>query len=352
MASLINPYCLSSFLAFRYLVDPAAEWRPGLKPDYPAVAAQGQIPVETMEQIESELRQILADHLSPTTGILLSGGIDSAILAALLPRGTRAYTIKFNAAGFLDESLQARVYAEARGLRHTVVAVDWSDYAAFAPALMRTKKAPLHAIEVALHKAALAARADGIDTLIVGNGADSTFGGMDKLLSRDWTLEEFYRRYTFVDPLQALCNPVDLHDVYRKYLTPAGLIDTQRFLKIVHGIGIIQSFECAIHSAGLALLEPFERLRYTRPLDLARIRSGESKYLLKALFRRLFNGLEPPAKIPFARPMDVWLADWTGPGRPEFKPGADWRAYTGDQRWLLYILEQFLHLLDAGDIHG
>ena len=352
MARNVNPFCVSSFLAFRYVVDPAAEWRPGCKPAFPETSAQGQIPVETMEEIEAQLRAIIAGKLSPTTGILLSGGIDSAILAALLPAGTRAYTIKFNADRFLDESIQARAYADRLGLRHTVVEVDWQDYAAFGAALMRRKKAPLHAIEAALHKAARAARADGLDTLIVGNGADSTFGGMDKLLSRDWTLEEFYRRYTFVDPFQALREPVDLRSVYQPYLKADGFIDVQRFLKTVHGLGIIQSFECAIHSAGLALLEPFEQLRYVRPLDLARIRAGESKYLLKALFRRLFAGMEPPEKIPFARPMDTWLADWAGPGRPEFKAGAPWSSFTGDQRWLLYVLEQFLDLLDAGELDG
>ena len=352
MARLINPRCLSSFLAFRYVTDPAAEWIPGVRPAYPAVSAQGQIPVATMEEIETQLRAIVARNGSPATGILLSGGIDSAILAALLPRGTRAYTIKFNAAGFLDESIQARIYADLLGLRHTVVEVDWRDHADFAPALMRRKQAPLHAIEVALHKAARAARADGLDRLVVGNGADSTFGGMDKLLSRDWTLAEFHRRYTFVDPAQVLRDPTEIRSVYEPYVQPDGFVDVQRFLKTVHGIGIIQSFECAIHSAGLALLEPFEQLRYVRPLDLARIRAGESKYLLKALFRRLFNGMEPPEKIPFARPMDSWLADWTGPARPEFKAGVDWRAFTGDQRWLLYILGRFLDQLDAGEIGG
>lgn len=352
MAHLIHPACLSSFLAFRYLVDPAMEWLPGIKPAYPNVATQGQSPVATMAEIEDNLRRIVAERLTPATGILLSGGIDSAILAAFLPPGTRAYTIKFNADRFLDESIQARVYAEYRSLRHTIVELNWADYAAYAPPLMQHKKAPLHAIEVALHKAALAARADGLDTLIVGNGADSTFGGMDQLLSRDWTLADFYQRYTFVDPFRALQNPVDMHSIYQAYMGADGLLDTQRFLKTVHGIGIIQSFETAVGATGLGLLEPFEQLRYTAPLDLARIRAGESKYLLQALFRRLYNNMIPPAKIPFARPMDIWLADWTGPRRAEFKPGVDWRGFTGDQRWLLYVLEQFLDLLDTGRIHG
>ncbi len=350
MARDINPFCLSSFLTFRYVIDPAAEWVPGLRPRFPDASTQGQVPVASMEEVEEQLRAILARKMSATTGILLSGGIDSAILAAFLPPGTRAYTIKFNADAFLDESIQARVYADALGLNHSVVDVNWEDYAAFAPELMRHKKAPLHAIEVSLHKAARAARADGIDTLIVGNGADSTFGGMDKLLSRDWTLEEFYRRYTFIPPDSVLRNPVDLRSYYEPYRQADGWIDIQRFLKTVHGIGIIQSFECGIHSAGLSLLEPFEQLRYTLPLDLARIRSGESKYLLQALFRRLFHNRPPPAKIPFARPMDAWLSGWNGPTRPEFLPDVDWHAFTGDQRWLLYSLGQFLDLLDSGGL--
>lgn len=121
----VYQYCLSSFLAFRYIVDPATEWMPGIRPTYPEVSAQGQISVETMEEIDAQLRAIVARKISPAMGILLSGGIDSAILAALLPQGARAYTIKFNADQFLDESVQARVYANALGLQHTVVEVNW-----------------------------------------------------------------------------------------------------------------------------------------------------------------------------------------------------------------------------------
>ena len=352
MSLQVNPFCLSSFLVFRYVVDATVEWLPCIKPVYPKVSTKDQIPVETVEEIEVQLRAIIARKLTPSTGVLLSGGIDSAILASLLPPGTRAYTIKFKAEHFLDESVQARLYAERLGLRHTIVEVEWSDYATFAPMLMCNKKAPLHAIEVALYKTALAAREDGVDTLIVGNGADSTFGGMDKLLAREWTLEEFYRRYTFVDPFYTLRDPVDLHFVYASYLNNDGFVDTQRFLKTVHGIGIIQSFENAIHSAGLSLLEPFEQLRFTKALDLTRIRAGESKYLLKNLFCRLYAGMTPPEKIPFARPMGDWLSDWPGPIRSEFKVGNQWENFTGDQRWLLYILEQFLNLMETGMFDG
>lgn len=82
---------------------------------------------------------------------------------------------------------------------------------------MRHKRAPLHAIEVALHKAAVIAHADGVDTIIVGNGADSNFGGMDKLLSRDWSFDAFVARYTFVDPARVLTDPRSMRSVFAPY---------------------------------------------------------------------------------------------------------------------------------------
>jgi len=46
-------------------VDPAAEWVPGIRPLYPEVPIQGQIPVETMEEIEAQLWEIVCLDLSP-----------------------------------------------------------------------------------------------------------------------------------------------------------------------------------------------------------------------------------------------------------------------------------------------
>ena len=73
----------------------------------------------------------------------------------------------------------------------------------------------------------------------------------------------------------------------------------------------------------------------------ARIRNGESKYVLRELFERRFEGVAIPEKIAFARPMDRWLADWPGPKRAEFSR-LDIDNFSGDQRWLLWCLERFL----------
>ncbi len=143
--------------------------------------------------------------------------------------------------------------------------------------------------------------------------------------------------------------PVAVVDIYESYRRENGF-NVMGFLKVVHGLGIIQMFENAIHTGGCSLVAPFERLALDAPLDLQRIRSGEPKYILNEVFRAVCPGLEIPAKIPFARPVTQWLGGWTGPKRPEFRNGLSMADFTGEQKWQLYCLERFLDLLDKGAI--
>lgn len=341
----VDPECMSAYLALRYIPFADKAWLPGVAPRLP-VHETGLTPVTTAQEIKVALERQLAGCDVQRTGLLLSGGIDSAILAALLPKGVRAYTIRFVAQNAIDETAQASQFARTSGLEHRVVEVTWQDYLLHTERLMRHKNAPLHAIEVALHKAALAARADGVESLIVGNGADSNFGGMDKLLSRDWPFDAFIARYTFVPPTRVLADPRSLSAVFEPY-RQCELADVPGFLREVHGPGIVQAFENAITSAGCGILAPYETLTLGVPLDLQRIRAGEPKYLLAELFRSLYADQPAPPKIAFARPMDQWLASWPGPKRSEFLDPTCTAAMSGDQRWLVYCLEQFLDLLAA-----
>ena len=349
----LDPFCTSSYLALRWVAMPGRSWIPGVAPEWPRVADGGGVVVGGEPGgVLDALRELTAAAVAGRrAALLLSAGIDSAILAALLGPGTRAYTLRFDAEGAEDESSGAAEFARRLGLDHRILTVGFDDYRAHAPALMRHKRAPLHAVEVALHVAAQQARADGFDTLVVGNGADSTFGGLDKLLSRDWTFPEFVRRYTFLDPARALREPADVGAVFEPYRRGADGVDVQGFLKVVHGLGIVQAFENAIGAAGLETVAPYEGLRLAGPLDIARIRGGESKYVLRAVFQTLFPGLGIPPKIAFARPMDRWLAGWAGPSRPELWPldriEASGAPLTGEQRWLLWCLERLLDGLGA-----
>jgi len=342
-----DPFCLSSCLAFRYVAKAGCKWKPGVIPDFPSASTHPAKRVGTSEEILAGLTEALAPIQGrEDVGLLLSGGMDSAILAALLPRGTRAYTIRFLADGAVDETEWAARYAAKSGLPLTVIDVAWNDYEESMDTLMRRKRSPLHAVEVGLYKAACRASADGLRHLIVGNGADSTFGGLDKLLARDWTFSDFAARYSFVHPEDVLVDPISVQNVFEPYRR-GDCIDVQSFLKVVHGLGIIQAFENAIGAAHCFMVAPYEELALDGVLDIARIRRGESKYLVRTLFARLYPEFTAPNKIPFARPMDRWLGSWQGPSRPEFRRDLDWSRFNGEQRWILYTLNRFLGLIDG-----
>lgn len=341
---LNKPYCMSSYLAFRYIAEDGYEWIDGISPKYPSISIENQVPVYNCEEISEFISNYININYKKDTGLLLSGGIDSAILASFMPKRAKVYTIRFNALGAIDESSMASEYARFYGLDHKIIDVEWHDYLEYAPVLMRQKNAPLHAVEVGLYKAAKTARRDGISKLFLGNGADSTFGGMDNLLSQDWLFDEFVNRYTFLKPEAVLKEPVSMEHIYEQYRN-GNYIDFIGFLKEVHGIGIIQAFDNALVSAGCTSLEPYECMRLAVPLDIARIRRGDSKYLLREIFKERYPGLDVPDKIPFARPMDKWLENWTGPIRPEFKVDS-LSGFTGEQKWLLFCLENFLNLMD------
>ena len=340
---MYNLFCLSSCVAFRYVTKKGVSWKECIIPDFPKIMKKDQKGVfDADEIIDVFSNQIKSDE---KTGILLSSGIDSAILASFLPEGTKAYTVKFIADGAIDESIGASMFAKKMNLNHKIVDVTWNDYLNLMDLLMKRKKSPLHAIEVALYKTAMVARQDGVNKLIVGNGADSTFGGMDKLLSKDWTFEEFIKRYNFVEPSSVLRKYEDIHDIYLPYKKGNG-INVPGFLKTVHGLGIVQAFNNAIEAAGCSVVVPYESLFLNAPLDLNRIRNNESKYILRKVFHKRFPGFHIPDKIPFTRPMEQWLANWEGPKRQEFLDQIDIKGFSGDQKWIIYCLERFMDLFE------
>jgi glycerol-3-phosphate cytidylyltransferase len=46
------------------------------------------------------------------------------------------------------------------------------------------------------------------------------------------------------------------------------------------------------------------------------------------------------------RPVDAYFKDWQGPTRPEFRRDIDMTQLTGNQKWQLYCLEQFLNMYE------
>lgn len=338
-------YCASSYCALRYIAKPGVGWSEEMVSELPSLAPRPRVPIRRTEDILDHLRRACSaackDH---NCGLLLSSGIDSAILAALVLPSTPTFTIRFDAENAVDETSAAKWYADYLGLSNTVINVSWSDYEANIDPLMIHKKSPLHPVEPALFCAGQAAKRAGVEVLLTGNGADSTFGGLDRLLARDWDFQSFVDRYTFLAPRRVLRNPRSMEGIFEPYRTTSG-IDVVGFLKEVHGTGIVQMFETALNCAGCDVVSPYEDLVLDVPLDLHRIRSGEPKYLLQEVFQTLFPDLTVPEKIAFARPVGVWLQDWNGPSSELFVDDLDIGQLSGEQRWIVYCLDRFLAIL-------
>lgn len=102
----------------------------------------------------------------------------------------------------------------------------------------------------------------------------------------------------------------------------------------------------AIHAVGLDFVDPYEYCCLGEQFDFARVRSGDSKYLIRELFRMRYPNMQVPEKLPMSRPADAWMKDWEGPRREEFKPNCV-KGLNGEQKLLLFSLERLLKITDV-----
>ena len=225
------------------------------------------------------------------------------------------------------------------GLEQRVVEVYWEDYVKLSPDLFHFIRAPFHSIDVQIYKAALQAKRDGFDTLIFGQGADLVFGGFDKLLSKDWTFGEFVERYSCVMPYKALKEYTIITEPYRNF-TRNGYLDTHEFLDDHLFWEDIHSYYNACDAAGVRFAGAYMSTIH-KPLDIERVRGGDSKYLVREAFKELYPEVDMGVKTPMPRPVNEWLEDWIGPKHPAFWENCH-IGMSGDQKYYLWILERFL----------
>ena len=339
-------YCMSSFLMFRTIASHDKCFAEGVIPNFWKDNRERNL-VYNYPDLEKQLEKYVSTSCQNTRAALaLSGGIDSAILARFMPRGSVAYTFRCVVPGIsvTDETSSAARYAIKCGLEHRIIEIYWEDFERFAPILMKHKGAPIHSIEVQIYKAAIMAKADGIESIIFGESADLNYGGLSDLLSKDRQIGDFIDRYNYVQPHHVLKNPVLITDPYKEYVED-GIINTHEFCRGFFLREAMGSYSNACACAGIALETPYVHTWLATPLDLSRIRAGENKYVIRDAFAHLYPGFEIPQKTPMPRPMDEWMAKWSGPMRDEFWPHCTDRM-TGDQKWYVWALERFLTQLD------
>ena len=119
-------YCMSSYLAFRYIEDDNKDFFEGLAhSNIKAIPDNQRILVKTEDDIDREISKQVEQFKDKKKGILLSGGMDSAIIASYLS-GSDAYTFRFLGGEFQKEELaRAEYYAKYYGLKLHYVDISW-----------------------------------------------------------------------------------------------------------------------------------------------------------------------------------------------------------------------------------
>ena len=342
-------FCLSSYIAFRYLWKDGVEFAEGFQhSNFRPIPMDQRIVVGSAEDINKQIQKQFDCLYSKydNIGILLSGGMDSANLASYLRPGSHAYTFSTNLDGVFDlDRERAKSYCKKWDLIHHLIDITFDDYKTYTPKVFKNKFAPVHSIEPQIYKAAIQAKKDGVQLMIVGESADLIFGGMDKLISPEWTFDGFKKRYTFLEPALVLKKPIDQSELFERYRTGADSIDYFKFMDEVFAIESSGSYLNAFGSAWLPYYDPYACLIMKDPLDMQRIRNGEPKYLVRELFAMKYPEMDIPTKIPMPRPVDIIFRNWNGPKHSYFRKDIPMDKLTGNQKWQLWCADLFLHHL-------
>ena len=341
-------FCLSSYIAFRYIWKDGVDFAEGFQhKNFCPVEERDRIPVKTSEDIDREIQKQIDELYAKydNIGILLSGGMDSANLAAYLKPGSHAYTFTSSSGVFDADVDRAKTYCQKLQLNHHLIDITMADYEKYTPIVMRYKFAPVHSIEPQIYKAAELAKKDDVQLMIVGESADLIFGGMDKLITPEWTFDAFVNRYTFLEPKLVLKNPVDQSELFEKYRNGKEGIDVFKFMDEVFSIESSSSYMNAFGAAWMPYYDPYAKLVMSEPLDMKRVRAGEPKYLVRGLYALKYPELEIPFKIPMPRPVDTIFKDWVGPSHECFRNDIPMETLTGNQKWQLWCADKFLKMI-------
>lgn len=339
---------MSSYMAFRYIEKSDMDFYSGMHhKNIVLIPEEKRILVKTSKEIGEEIERQIRQFDGKKKGILLSGGMDSAIVASYMP-GAEAYTFRFLGGSFQAEELaRAEYYAEYYGLNLHYVDISWDTVVQHLEPVMKAKGAPVHSIEPQILQAALQAKADGVEIVFVGESSDLIFGGMDQLLAQDWTFDGFMNRYMFTKPESVLQEPVSMQYVFERYRKDTDKIDFMRFMDEIFSVESSSSYMNAFAVAEMPYYDPYAVLKMADPLDLARVRHGEPKYLIRGLMAMRYPEIPVPNKVPMPRPVNEYFKTWGGPKRHEFRNDIDMTKFTGNQKWQMYCLEYFLNMCEG-----
>ena len=147
-------------------------------------ASEGEVVEELRSAIADAVRrQMVADV---PVGAMLSGGVDSATVAAIMTECSGApietFTVGFGEGFPEDELALARDSARRLGSRHHELVISADEYASFLPESIWHLEEPVATTStLAFHRVSLLAR-EHVKVVLTGQGADEAFGGYPRYL--------------------------------------------------------------------------------------------------------------------------------------------------------------------------
>ena len=159
---------------------------------------------DAADQLETLLRAVVAEHMiaDVPVGAFLSGGIDSALLVALMQRlrreagGTtplQTFTMGFGEEGAgIDETAQAAAIARHLGLGHHVLRIAADDAAAGLARVVAQFDAPFANPGALMMDALCAQTRQSVTVAVTGDGGDEAFAGYPRYRAT-WPLAAWRR---------------------------------------------------------------------------------------------------------------------------------------------------------------
>jgi asparagine synthase (glutamine-hydrolysing) len=283
-------------------------------------------------------------------GILLSGGIDSAVLTALAAR--HGAPLSTYSAGFADdrssELARAAEVAKHFGTRHHEIVLSPRDIVARLPHAVAHRDAPVsRPCDIALYFLACEA-ARSSTTVLTGDGADELLGGYRRHVAErlGWGLRSFPTLLALLAPLarqrprlQTALASLRTSDWRARYVRWVGVAGSERFSGFRAGCESKPPFDGDPHASSLRralyfdqaswlpdnVLERADRMTMAASLearapfldhklaelvsalpDELRVRGLETKRILRQAARPLLAGLRP-RKAGFRVPVGEWL---------------------------------------------
>ena len=344
--------CIDEYLAFQHIYSNIS-WKEGYHnrtyDEY--TECPRKIKVGNGEEANRELLKFKDKFKNyENIGILISSGIDSATISKILPENSLAFYATYKERDYDPEIEIVKKYCAINKLRLIVVEVSWSDYKKNMKYLMKIKKNPIHPCEIPVYMCCKKAVEMGVDIILSGWGADTHFGGMSKLLSKEWSFEEFKKRYEYCPRINEQNSILD--STYKDYIKENNNIDIQKFLTFNYHIMTIKSFFYIPEIFGLIHIPVWGFLGLKNELDIEKVRNGNPKYVIQETFKIMYKNDNIPVteKIPFTRPTDIYMNKYFNEYNyieilKEYINKHSKNNLSSQQLWMIYNLNYFIKFI-------